>query len=130
VNYRLLTTVFLSLALTACAPQATIVEPDDEALRFIVLPRGDLAVIAYKDANHGDVRVAGPGLQIDSPYCQPVTCSPSANGFIRLTYPDDGKDYGSRLEIEVTAGTPEVGRAVFTLEGEEASREALLQPQD
>lgn len=130
MNHRLLTTIFLSLALTCCSPQATIAEPDDEALRFIVLPRGDLAVVAHKDVDYGDVRVAGPGLQTESPYCQPATCSPSANGFIRLTYPDDGKDYGARLEITVIAGTPEIGRALMTLEGEEASRPALLQPQD
>jgi hypothetical protein len=117
----------IGLTLTACAPQATVAEPDDEALRFVVLRRGDLAVIAHKDIDFGDVRVAGPGLQIDSPYCQPVTCSPSANGFIQLTFPDDGKDYGSRLQITVIAGTPEVGRALMTLEGEEVTREALLQ---
>ena len=126
---RLLTTVFLSLALTCCAPQATIAEPDDEVLKFIVLPRGDLAVVADKDIAFGDVRVAGPGLQIDSPYCQPVTCSPNANGFIRLTYDDEpDATHGARLEITVITGTPEIGRALMTLEGEEASREALLNP--
>lgn len=120
--------LLLSLLLASCAPQATIAEPDDEALRFIVLPRGNLAVIAHKDIAFGDVRVAGVGLQINSSYCQPMSCLPSANGFIRLTY-DDEKDanYGARLEIKVIAGTPEVGRALVTLEGEEVSREALLQ---
>lgn len=119
--------VLLSLIMLAsCAPQATVAEPDDEALRLVVLPRGGLAVVAHKNIDYGDVRVAGPGLQIDSPYCQPATCSPNANGFVRLTYPDNGKDYGSRLEITVIAGTPEIGRALFTLEGEDVTREALL----
>jgi hypothetical protein len=120
--------LLLTLLLAGCAPQATIAEPDDEALKFIVLRRGDLAVVADKGIDYGDVRVAGTGLQIDSPYCQPMTCSPSANGFIRLTYTDDGKDYGNRLEITVIAGAPEIGRALMTLEGEDTSREALLAP--
>lgn len=124
-----LNALLLVLLLAGCAPQATVAEPDDEALKFIVLPRGDLAVVADKDIAYGDVRVAGAGLQIDSPYCQPKTCSPNANGFIRLTYDDEpDANHGARLEITVIAGTPEIGRVLMTLEGEEASREALLAP--
>ena len=113
--------------LASCAPQASIARADDAVLKLVALPRGDVAVVADKPIEYGDVRLAGEGLALSSTFCVVEACVPNEGGFIALTFPDDGKrNYGTRLEIDVVAGRPERGRALMTLAGEDESREALL----
>ena len=113
--------------LASCAPQASIARHDDAHLKLIALPRGDVAVVADKPIEFGDVRLAGAGLEIQSDFCATEACVPNERGFIKLTFPDDGKsNYGTRLEITVVGGKPERGRALITLQGESFDREALL----
>lgn len=115
---------------SACIPQATIEPEDPIFLKFVELPCGDLAVIGNGPINDGEAGVTGLELTIGSPYCQLTGCLPSFDGYIRLTYPEDPENaYPNRLEIDVVSGVVIKGRALFSLEGEDVSREALLQVQ-
>jgi len=120
--------LLLALLLAGCAPQATIAEPDDEALRFVELPSYDLAVIANAPMEYGTVEVAGLELVIESEFCAVEDCIPGPDGYVRLTFPDEPEAViGLRLEITVLGGIPIKGRAEFTLQGEDLTRPALLQ---
>lgn len=121
--------LLLALAmLTSCAPQATVADPDRAVVDFFRLDdRGDLAVTAQAPIEDGTVLVAGPGLVLESPYCDLPGCAASPDGYIRLTYPDEpDADYTRRLEIAVLSGTPTQGRALMTLAGDDNSRPAPL----
>lgn len=119
--------LLLALLLVGCAPQATIADPDPEALRFVELPSYDLAVVANAPIEYGTVEVAGLELVIESKFCAVEDCAPAQDGYIRLTYPDEpDANYGRRLEVTVLDGVPIKGRAEFTLRGEDLSRPAIL----
>lgn len=90
-----------------------------------------IRLTANKPLEHGSITLgseAADPLVVKSEYCATPGCVPSQNGYIRLTFPDEPKaNYGRVIEVEVVSGRPFQGRALFTLQGEEASREALLQ---
>lgn len=118
--------LLLALLLAGCAPQATVAEPDDQALRFVELPSYNLAVVANAPMDYGTVEVAGYELVIESEFCAVEDCIPGPDGYVRLTYPDEPEAYGKRLEITVLEGIPIKGRAEMTLQGEDLTRPALL----
>ena len=134
----------LSLVLFACAPLPTVIsnpvvtpgQPDPCLVRpiqaplcFVTLDDGDVALLSQRAIRYGSVTLRGERLEVASPYCALPECAPNERHFVRLTYPEEkSANYPQRLVIDVTAGAPDAGRALFTLEGEDFSREALLRP--
>lgn len=117
----------LGLLLFACAPVATVAKPDTKFLQFAELPSRDLEVVGKGPIEGGTVQVIGLELVLRSPFCDLPGCAASPDGFVRLTYPGDGKTaYPRRLTIDVVRGVPIKGRALMNLVGEDVSRPAPL----
>lgn len=127
----------LALFLAACeqpviAPPEGDCERDPERAPLCLYAEPEAILLrANKPLEHGSItlgsEVADP-LVVRSDYCATPGCVPNQNGYIRLTFPDEPEaNYGRVIEVEVVSGRPFRGRALFTLQGEEASREALLE---